>query len=115
MTTLRGGSNVIYSGSTATSTATITAAATLSSANIRKAVAKLRANKANGRKGSLYWAGVHPEVSHDLRAETGSAGWLLPNQYGSSQDRIWAGEIGTILRGSLPLKSNILFKRFIQR
>ena len=95
MTTLRGGSNVIYSGSTATSTATITAAATLSSANIRKAVAKLRAGKANGRKGSLYWAGLHPEVSHDLRAETGSAGWLLPNQYGSSQDRIWAGEIGT--------------------
>ena len=95
MTTLRGGSNVIYSGSTATSTATITAAATISSANIRKAVAKLRANKSVARKGSLYWAGIHPEVSHDLRAETGSAGWLLPNQYGSSQDRIWAGEIGT--------------------
>jgi N4-gp56 family major capsid protein len=95
MTTLRGGSNVIYSGSTATSTATVTAAATLSSANIRKAVAKLRANKTTARKGSLYWAGIHPEVSHDLRAETGSAGWLLPNQYGSAQDRIWAGEIGT--------------------
>jgi N4-gp56 family major capsid protein len=95
MTTLRGGSNVIYSGSTATSTATVTAAATISSANIRRAVAKLRANKASGRKGSLYWTGIHPEVSHDLRAETGSAGWLLPNQYGSSQDRIWAGEIGT--------------------
>jgi N4-gp56 family major capsid protein len=95
MTTLRGGSNVIYSGATATSTATVTAAATISSANIRRAVAKLRANQAIGRKGSLYWAGLHPEVSHDLRAETGSAGWLLPNQYGSSQDRIWAGEIGT--------------------
>lgn len=94
MTTLRGGSNVIYSGS-ATSTATVTAASTLSSANIRKAVAKLRANKAKGRKGSLYWAGAHPEVTHDLMAETGSAGWLLPNQYGSSQDRIWASEIGT--------------------
>jgi N4-gp56 family major capsid protein len=94
MTTLRGGSNVIYSGSTATSTATVTAAATISSANLRRAVAKLRANKATARKGSLYWAGIHPEVSHDLRAETGSAGWLLPNQYGSSQDRIWAGEIG---------------------
>jgi N4-gp56 family major capsid protein len=94
MTELRGGSNVIYSGSTATSTATVTAAATISSANIRKAVAKLRANKAVARKGSLYWAGIHPEVSHDLRAETGSAGWLLPNQYGSAQDRIWAGEIG---------------------
>ena len=95
MTTLRQGTNVIYSGSTATSTATVTAAATISSANIRRAVAKLRANKTTGRKGSLYWAGIHPEVSHDLRAETGSAGWLLPNQYGSSQDRIWAGEIGT--------------------
>ena len=95
MTTLRGGSNVIYAGSTATSTATITAAATLSSANIRRAVAKLRANKSIARKGSLYWCGIHPEVSHDLRAETGAAGWLLPNQYGSAQDRIWAGEIGT--------------------
>ena len=95
MTTLRGGSNVIYSGSTATSTATLTAAATLSSANIRKAVAKLRANKAKGRKGSLYWAGIHPEVAHDLMAETGSAGWLLPNQYGASQDNIWASEIGS--------------------
>jgi N4-gp56 family major capsid protein len=94
METLRGGTNVIYSGSTATSTATVTAAATLSSANIRKSVAKLRANKTVARKGSLYWAGIHPEVSHDLRAETGSAGWLLPNQYGAAQDRIWAGEIG---------------------
>jgi len=95
METLRAGTNVIYAGSTATSTATVTAAATLSSANIRKAVAKLRANKSIARKGSLYWCGIHPEVSHDLRAETGSSGWLLPNQYGSAQDRIWAGEIGT--------------------
>ena len=94
METLRAGTNVIYSGATATSTATVTAAATLSSANIRKAVAKLRSGKSIARKGSLYWAGVHPEVSHDLRAETGSAGWLLPNQYGQAQDRIWAGEIG---------------------
>ena len=95
MTTLRGGTNKIFGGSTATSTATITAAATIDSADIRRAVAKLRANKAIGRKGSLYWAGIHPEVSHDLRAESSSGqGWLLPNQYGSSQDRIWAGEIG---------------------
>jgi N4-gp56 family major capsid protein len=93
MTTLRGGSNVIYSGSTATSTATVTAAATLSSANVRKAVAKLRANKAVARKGSLYWAGIHPEVSHDLRAETGAGGWRLPHEYNSNEN-IWAGEIG---------------------
>ena len=95
METLRGGTNIIYSGSTATSTATITAAATIDSADIRRAVAKLRSAKSVARKGSLYWAGIHPEVSHDLRAESSSGqGWLLPNQYGSSQDRIWAGEIG---------------------
>jgi len=93
MTTLRGGSNVIYSGSTATSTATVTAAATLSSANVRKAVAKLRANKSVARKGSMYWAGIHPEVSHDLRAETGAGGWRLPHEYNSNEN-IWAGEIG---------------------
>ena len=94
MTTLRGGTNKIFAGS-ATSTGTVAAASTLDSADVRKVVAKLRANKAVARKGSLYWAGIHPEVSHDLRAESSSGqGWLLPNQYGSSQDRIWAGEIG---------------------
>jgi N4-gp56 family major capsid protein len=94
MTTLRQGTNVIYSGSTATSTATITSAATLSSANVLKAVAKLRANKAVPRKGSNFWAGIHPEVSHDFRLATDTGNWLVPNQYGSAQDRIWAGEIG---------------------
>jgi N4-gp56 family major capsid protein len=109
METLRGGTNVIYSGSTATSTATVTAAATINSANIRKAVAKLRSAKSVARKGSLYWAGIHPEVSHDLRAESSSGqGWLLPNQYGSSQDRIWAGEIGNY-EGAFYIESSRLF------
>jgi N4-gp56 family major capsid protein len=94
METLRGGTYKIFGGS-ATSTGTVAAASTLDSADVRKVVAKLRAAKAVGRKGSLYWTGIHPEVSHDLRAESSSGqGWLLPNQYGSSQDRIWAGEIG---------------------
>ena len=94
METLRGGTYKIFGG-TRTSTATLTASDTLDSADVRKVVAKLRAAKAIGRKGSLYWTGIHPEVSHDLRAESSSGqGWLLPNQYGSSQDRIWAGEIG---------------------
>ena len=68
------GTNVIYGGN-ATSTATIDAADTIDSADLRKAVAKLRSNKAVPRAGSLYWTGIHPEVSHDLRAETGSIGW----------------------------------------
>lgn len=93
-TELRGGTNVIYGG-VRTNTVTITASDTITSANLRRAVAKLRAGKSIARKGSLYWCGIHPEVSHDLRAETGGAGWLLPHQYGSVQDSIWAGEIGT--------------------
>ena len=92
METLRGGTNVIYGGS-ATSTATVAATSTLDSADIRKAVAKLRSNKAAYRKGSMYWVGIHPEVSHDLRAETGAAGWRDPHNY-QSNENIWAGEIG---------------------
>jgi len=65
------------------------------SRDIFAAVAKLRAGKALPRKGSLYWAAIHPEVSYDLR--TGSNGndtqWLNPHQY-SAPGSIWAGEIG---------------------
>jgi N4-gp56 family major capsid protein len=91
-TALLAGTNVLYGG-TRTSTATVTAADTMSAAKIRRAIAKLRSNKANGRKGSLYWCGIHPEVSHDLRAETGAASWRNPHEY-QSNDAIWAGEIG---------------------
>jgi N4-gp56 family major capsid protein len=86
------GTNVIYGGD-ATDTDEVVAADTISAADVRKAVAKLRSNKANGRKGSLYWCGIHPEVSHDLRAETGAASWRNPHEY-QSNDAIWAGEIG---------------------
>ena len=86
------GTNVLY-GKTRTSTATLTSADVIDAAKIRRAVAKLRSNKANARKGSLYWCGIHPEVSHDLRAETGGASWRNPHEY-QSNDAIWAGEIG---------------------
>ena len=91
--TLRTGANVLYAGSR-TSTATLTSSDTFTSAAARKAVAKLRTNKAIPRKGSLYWAGIHPEVAHDLRAETGVGSWRQPHEY-QSNDEIWAGEIGT--------------------
>ena len=92
-TVLRGGDNALYGG-TRTSTATLTSSDTFTSALARKTTAKLRANKAIPRKGSLYWAGIHPEVSHDLRAETGVGSWRQPHEY-QSNDSIWAGEIGT--------------------
>ena len=95
MNTLRSGDNVIYGG-TRTSTATITSSDTITAANIRRAVAKLRSNKAVPREGSLYWTGIHPEVSHDLRAETGSAGWLEMHKYAETgTGNFWAGSIGT--------------------
>jgi N4-gp56 family major capsid protein len=94
MTTLRSGSNNIYAGS-ATSVATVAATDTIDSADIRKTVAKLRSNKAKARRGSLYWTGIHPQVSHDLRAETGNMGWnFVHAQTPGSVDNIWAGEIG---------------------
>jgi N4-gp56 family major capsid protein len=92
-TVLRGGDNVLRGG-TAASTATLASSDTFTSALARKTTAKLRANKAIPRKGSLYWAGIHPEVSHDLRAETGVGSWRQPHEY-QSNDAIWAGEIGT--------------------
>ena len=95
MESLRQGTNVIYGG-TVTSTATVSSADTLTSAKIRRAVAKLRTNKAVPRAGALYWCGIHPEVSHDLRAETGSVGWRdIHAQTDSAQGNLWAGTIGT--------------------
>lgn len=95
--TLRQGSNVRFALGTASSrpaaTSAVTSSATITSADIRFTVAKLRANKAVPRKGSLYWVGIHPEVSHDLRAETGAGGWRLPHEYQANAE-IWAGEIG---------------------
>lgn len=60
---------------------------------IRTSVAKLRAQFVHPNKGTLYTTYIHPEVSIDLRAETGNNGWRLPFTY-SSADNIWAGEIG---------------------
>ena len=103
-TVLRAGTNVIQrkagtvsyvtTGTLTTPVGTTMATTdTYTSAISRLAVAKLRTNKAVPRKGSLYWCGIHPEVSHDLRAETGAAAWRDPHNY-SAPGNIWAGEIG---------------------
>lgn len=94
--TLITGTNVIYAtgGTPATSTVTTAAEDELVAGDIRKSIAKLRAGKAVARKGSMYWCGIHPEVSHDLRADTGAGSWRLPHEYNSNEN-IWAGEIGS--------------------
>ncbi|MFF6988356.1 N4-gp56 family major capsid protein [Streptomyces sp. NPDC010273] len=103
-TVLRSGANVIQrkagtvsyvtTGTVSTPVGTTMAATdTFNSAIARLAPVKLRTNKAVPRKDGLYWCAIHPEVSHDLRAETGAAAWRDPHNY-SAAGNIWAGEIG---------------------
>ena len=96
-TELRNSTNIVREAGGALSTsAAITAVTntdTFKARDVRYTVAKLRANKVVPRKGNLFWSAIHPEVSHDLRAETGMAAWRDPHSY-SAPDAIWAGEIG---------------------
>lgn len=69
--TLITGTNVLYGGD-ATDTDEVVAADTMNGGLIRKTVAKLRSANAVPRDGMLYAAYMHPEVSHDLRSETGA-------------------------------------------
>ncbi len=103
-TVLRSGTNVIQrkagtvtyvtNGTVSTPVGTtMTATDGYTSPMARLAVVKLRTNKAVPRKGSLYWCAMHPEVSYDLRSETGAAAWRDPHNY-SAAGNIWAGEIG---------------------
>jgi N4-gp56 family major capsid protein len=101
-----GTTNVLYAGS-ATTSGSLTSSDVFTSAIARKVTAKLRSNKAIPRKGSLYWAGIHPEVALDLRAETGVGSWRQPHEY-QSNDAIWAGELGTY-EGAFYVESPRLF------
>lgn len=103
-TTVRGGPRLIqrkagtvsYVTNATVSTVATTMATTdtYNSAIARLAPVKLRAGLAVPKRGSLYGCYIHPEVSHDLRAETGSAAWRDPHNY-SAVGNVWAGELGT--------------------
>lgn len=64
-----------------------------SSAIPRLASAKLRGLKAVPRQGELYGCFIHPDVSHDLRKETGGAAWRDPHNF-SGAEAIWQAQIG---------------------
>jgi N4-gp56 family major capsid protein len=98
-TVLRGGSQIIREngGSLVVGGATASVASTdvAKMRDFTTAVTKLRAASVVPVFGrGLYAAVVHPEVSHDLRAQTGQGGWLTPQEYGASQERLDKGEIG---------------------
>jgi N4-gp56 family major capsid protein len=90
-----GSTNIIYGGVTATSTNTITAAATTRVTDIREAVTELRTNKALPRIGELYAAYLHPRQTADLRAETGTGGFQELSKYVDRTPFV-AGAVGVI-------------------
>ena len=94
---LAGGTKVIREIAGVISTAAVTgvsASDTIKAKDIRYVVAKMRAANVVPRRGNLFASYIHPEVSHDLRAETGTAAWRQPAEYVNPAG-IYAGEIGT--------------------
>jgi N4-gp56 family major capsid protein len=100
-----------YAGSytNGTTQAQVLSTDVIKSRDIRTAVAKLRANKAVPRQGEYYWCGIHPEVSFDLRAETGAGGWRDDHKYSETgAAEFWPGTIGTY-EGAMFVESPRLF------
>lgn len=91
---LAGGSNVIY-GSKNTAPAArnqVQANDTIAANDVRKVTAQLRGANVPTFNG-LYMGFIHPDVSYDLRSETGAAAWRDPHVYVDT-DMIYNGEIG---------------------
>ena len=92
---LKGATNVIYGGggaSTPTSNATVQAEDIIEANDVRIATAQLRGSKAQSFNG-MYMGFIHPDVSYDLRRETGAASWRDPHNYVDTAG-IYNGEIG---------------------
>lgn len=90
-----GTASVAYSlgtGVLPTSRATVTPPNTFRAIDVRQATAFLRRNN-TPTIGGYYIAYIHPDVSYDLRTETGGNPWRDPHTY-SDPGAIWNGEIG---------------------
>jgi len=94
--TLDAGTNVIRESGGALSTtaakSTIDTTDTFKGRDVRYAVTKLRAGNVLTR-GGMYVSYIHPEVSHDLRTETGNNIWRTPHEY-QNAGALLAGELG---------------------
>ena len=92
---MKAGSNVRYAtGGSTTPTArnTIEPNDLLTAHDVRRARVDLAG--ANVRRfDGFYASAIHPDVSLDLREETGSGAWRTPHEYVQPQ-QIWNGELG---------------------
>ncbi|NBR37753.1 MAG: N4-gp56 family major capsid protein [Chitinophagales bacterium] len=92
---LAAGTNVVYGGggtTTPTARTGIAAADIIEANDVRRVVAALRKANAVSFNG-MYMGYIHPDVSYDLRRETGVASWRDPHVY-SDPANIYNGEIG---------------------
>ena len=92
---LAGGTNVVYGGggtTTPTARNNVKAADIIEANDIRQVVAALRKANAVSFNG-MYMGYIHPDVSYDLRRETGVASWRDPHVY-SDPALIYNGEVG---------------------
>jgi N4-gp56 family major capsid protein len=92
---LEAGTNVNYATGGATdptSRVTIAAEDIIAADDLRKVTAQLRGDNVPTFNG-LYMGYIHPDVSYDLRSETGAAAWRDPHVYVDT-DMIYNGEIG---------------------
>jgi N4-gp56 family major capsid protein len=93
---LAGGTNVAYGGggsSDPTGRTSVAAEDIIEANDVRKQTAALRA--ANVATFNGYYMGyIHPDVSYDLRRETGNASWNAPHVNVDTMN-IYNGEIGT--------------------
>lgn len=92
---LAAGDNVVYGGGGSadpTARNNVKAADIIEANDIRKVTAQLRKANAATYNG-LYMGFIHPDVSYDLRKETGAASWRDPHVYQDTMG-IYNGEIG---------------------
>ena len=92
---LSAGTNVVYGGggsTTPTARTEIEASDIIEANDVRKVVAALRKANAVSFNG-MYMGYIHPDVSYDLRKETGVASWRDPHVY-SDPAGIYNGEVG---------------------
>lgn len=90
-----GAVSIVYDGvGTVAAKATVAPADTMKSAAIRAAVTKMRAAGVQYKAAGMFVSYIHPEVSADLRTETGNNVWRTPHDY-QNAGPLFGGELGS--------------------